>query len=108
MMHQILFLFPNLLLQIYLSLLLLEQCNNQIVLAVNILKNKQKLYLVYYLEDLSEAPNDGKAWNKEDSKKLLEMNTAGITLIGMAKTFGRTKLAIGWRLADQAKLNKIG
>jgi hypothetical protein len=60
------------------------------------------------LEDLSEARNDGKAWSKEDSKKLLEMNTAGITLSGMAKTLGRTKLAIGWRLADQAKLNKIG
>jgi hypothetical protein len=59
------------------------------------------------LEDLSEAPNDGKAWSKEDSKKLLEMNTAGITLSGMAKTFGRTKLAIGWRLADQRKLTKI-
>jgi hypothetical protein len=59
------------------------------------------------LEDLSEAPNDGKSWSKEDSKKLLEMNAAGITLSGMAKTFGRTKLAIGWRLADQTKLNKI-
>jgi hypothetical protein len=59
------------------------------------------------LEDLSEAPNDGKAWSKEDSKKLLEMNAAGITLSGMAKTFGRTKLAIGWRLADQQKLNKL-
>ncbi len=59
------------------------------------------------LEDLSEAPNDGKAWSKEDSKKLLEMNAADITLSGMAKTFGRTKLAIGWRLADQRKLTKI-
>jgi hypothetical protein len=59
------------------------------------------------LEDLSEAPNDGKAWSKEDSKKLLEMNAAGITLSGMAKTFGRTKLAIGWRLVDQQKLNKL-
>jgi hypothetical protein len=59
------------------------------------------------LENLSEAPNDGKAWSKEDSKKLLEMNAAGITLSGMAKTFGRTKLAIGWRLADQGKLTKI-
>jgi hypothetical protein len=59
------------------------------------------------LEDLSKAPNDGKSWSKEDSKKLLEMNAAGITLSGMAKTFGRTKLAIGWRLADQTKLNKI-
>jgi hypothetical protein len=59
------------------------------------------------LEDLSEAPNDGKAWSKEDSKKLLEMNSAGITLSGIAKTFGRTKLAIGWRLADQRKLNKL-
>lgn len=60
------------------------------------------------LEDLSEAPNDGKAWSKEDSNKLLEMNTAGITLNGMAKTFGRTKLAIGWRLADQRELRNIG
>jgi hypothetical protein len=59
------------------------------------------------LEDISEAPNDGKAWSKEDSKKLLEMNAAGITLSGIAKTFGRTKLAIGWRLADQRKLNKL-
>jgi hypothetical protein len=59
------------------------------------------------LEDISEAPNDGKAWSKEDSKKLLEMNAAGITLSGMAKTFGRTKLAIGWRLVDQQKLNKL-
>ena len=59
------------------------------------------------MEDLSEAPNDGKAWSKEDSKKLLEMNAAGITLSGMAKTFGRTKLAIGWRLVDQQKLNKL-
>lgn len=59
------------------------------------------------LEDLAEAPNDGKAWSKEDSRKLLEMNAAGITLTGMAKTFGRTKLAIGWRLADQGKLTKI-
>jgi hypothetical protein len=60
------------------------------------------------LEDLSEAPNDGKAWSKEDSNKLLEMNSAGITLNGMAKTFGRTKLAIGWRLADQRELRNIG
>jgi hypothetical protein len=60
------------------------------------------------LEDLSEAPNDGKAWSKQDSKKLLEMNGAGITLNGMAKTFGRTKLAIGWRLADQRELRNIG
>ena len=60
------------------------------------------------LENLSEAPNDGKAWSKEDSSKLLEMNSAGITLNGMAKTFGRTKLAIGWRLADQRELRNIG
>ena len=60
------------------------------------------------LEDLSEAPNDGKAWSKQDSNKLLEMNGAGITLNGMAKTFGRTKLAIGWRLADQRELRNIG
>lgn len=60
------------------------------------------------LEELSEAPNDGKAWSKQDSRKLLEMNGAGITLNGMAKTFGRTKLAIGWRLADQRELRNIG
>lgn len=60
------------------------------------------------LEDLSEAWNDGKTWSKEDSKKLLAMNAAGITLNGMAKTFGRTKLAIGWRLADQRELRNIG
>lgn len=60
------------------------------------------------LEDLSEAPNDGKAWSKQDSNKLLEMNGAGITLNGMAKKFGRTKLAIGWRLADQRELRNIG
>lgn len=56
------------------------------------------------LEDSSEAPNDGKTWSKEDSKKLDEMNSAGITLGGMAKILGRTKLAIGWRLADRGKL----
>lgn len=56
------------------------------------------------LEDISEAPNDGKAWSDDHSKKLLEMNTAGITLSGMARILGRTKLAIGWRLADQRKL----
>jgi aspartate/methionine/tyrosine aminotransferase len=60
------------------------------------------------LENLSEAPNDGKVWSKEDSNKLLEMNSAGITLNGMSKTFGRTKLAIGWRLADQRELRNIG
>ena len=59
------------------------------------------------LEDLSMAPNDGKTWNKQDSNKLLEMNSAGITLNGMAKTLGRTKLAIGWRLADQRDLRNI-
>ena len=56
------------------------------------------------LEDISEAPNDGKAWSDDHSKKLLEMNTAGITLSGMARILARTKLAIGWRLADQRKL----
>jgi hypothetical protein len=56
------------------------------------------------LEDISEAPNDGKAWSEEHSKKLIEMNIAGISLSGMAKILGRTKLAIGWRLADQRRL----
>lgn len=59
------------------------------------------------LEDVSEAPNHGKSWSKQNSEKLLEMNSAGITLSGMAKTFGRTKLAIGWRLALQNQLNRI-
>jgi hypothetical protein len=56
------------------------------------------------LEDISEAPNDGKAWSEDNSKKLIEMNIAGISLSGMAKILGRTKLAIGWRLADQRRL----
>jgi hypothetical protein len=60
------------------------------------------------LEDISEAPNDGKAWSEDHSKKLIEMNIAGISLSGMAKILGRTKLAIGWRLADQRKLNRLG
>lgn len=59
------------------------------------------------LEDISEAPNDGKAWSEEHSKKLIEMNIAGISLSGMAKILGRTKLAIGWRLADQRILNRL-
>jgi hypothetical protein len=45
-----------------------------------------------------------KAWTDELSKKLLEMNEAGITLSGMASVLGRTKLAIGWRLAEKRKL----
>ena len=60
------------------------------------------------LEDISEAPNDGKAWSEDHSKKLIEMNIAGVSLSGMAKILGRTKLAIGWRLADQRKLNRLG
>jgi hypothetical protein len=60
------------------------------------------------LEDISEAPNDGKAWSEDHSKKLIEMNIAGISLSGMAKILGRTKLAIGWRLAEQRKLNRLG
>jgi hypothetical protein len=56
------------------------------------------------LDITSEAPNDGKAWTDEHSKKLLEMNEAGITLSGMASILGRTKLAIGWRLAEKRKL----
>ena len=59
------------------------------------------------LEDISEAPNDGKAWSEDHSKKLIEMNIAGISLSGMAKILGRTKLAIGWRLADQRKLMSL-
>ena len=59
------------------------------------------------LENVSEAPNHGKSWSKQNSEKLLEMNSAGMTLSGMAKTFGRTKLAIGWRLALQNQLNRI-
>jgi hypothetical protein len=59
------------------------------------------------LEDISEAPNDGKPWSEVHSKKLIEMNIAGISLSGMAKILGRTKLAIGWRLADQRKLMSL-
>jgi hypothetical protein len=59
------------------------------------------------LEDISEAPNDGKAWSEDHSKKLIEMNIAGISLSGMAKILGRTKLAIGWRLAEQRKLMSL-
>ena len=59
------------------------------------------------LEDISEAPNDGKAWSEDHSKKLIEMNIAGVSLSGMAKILGRTKLAIGWRLADQRKLMSL-
>lgn len=59
------------------------------------------------LEDVSEAPNYRKAWSEDDSKKLLEMNAAGISLSGMAKILGRTKLAIGWRLAEQRKLMSL-
>jgi hypothetical protein len=56
------------------------------------------------LEDASEAHNDRRAWSEEDSRKLIEMNVAGITLTGMARILGRTKLAIGWRLVEQRKL----
>jgi len=56
------------------------------------------------LDVTSEAPNDGRAWSDEHSNKLLEMNNSGITLSGMANILGRTKLAIGWRLAEQRKL----
>lgn len=56
------------------------------------------------LDVTSEAPNDGRAWSHDHSKKLLEINEAGITLSGMARILGRTKLAIGWRLAEQRKL----
>lgn len=59
------------------------------------------------LDVTSEAPNDGRAWSDEHSNKLLEMNEAGITLSGMARILGRTKLAIGWRLAEQRKLNNL-
>jgi hypothetical protein len=59
------------------------------------------------LDVTSEAPNDGRAWSDEHSKKLLEMNEAGITLSGMASILGRTKLAIGWRLADKRKLLNV-
>lgn len=59
------------------------------------------------LEDTSEAPNDGKAWSEDHSIKLIEMNIAGISLTGMAKILGRTKLAIGWRLGDQRRLNRL-
>ncbi len=56
------------------------------------------------LDVTSEAPNDGRAWTDEHSNKLLEMNEVGITLSGMASILGRTKLAIGWRLAERRKL----
>lgn len=59
------------------------------------------------LDVTSEAPNDGRAWSKEQSNKLLEMNEAGITLSGMASILGRTKLAIGWRLAENRKLLNV-
>jgi hypothetical protein len=59
------------------------------------------------LDVTSEAPNDGKAWSDEHSKKLLEMNEAGIRLSGMASVLGRTKLAIGWRLAEKRKLLNV-
>jgi type IV secretory pathway VirB10-like protein len=59
------------------------------------------------LDVTSEAPNDGRAWSDEHSKKLLEMNEAGITLSGMASILGRTKLAIGWRLAEKRKLLNV-
>jgi hypothetical protein len=59
------------------------------------------------LDVTSEAQNDGRAWSDDDSKKLLEMNEAGITLAGMAQILGRTKIAIGWRLAEQRKLLSV-
>lgn len=59
------------------------------------------------LDVTSEAPNDGRAWSDEHSKKLLEMNEAGIKLSGMATILGRTKLAIGWRLAEKRKLLNV-
>lgn len=59
------------------------------------------------LDVTSEAPNDGRAWSDAHSSKLLEMNEAGITLSGMASILGRTKLAIGWRLAEKRKLLNV-
>jgi type IV secretory pathway VirB10-like protein len=59
------------------------------------------------LDVTSEAPNDGRAWSDTHSSKLLEMNEAGITLSGMASILGRTKLAIGWRLAEKRKLLNV-
>jgi hypothetical protein len=59
------------------------------------------------LDVTPEAPNDGRAWSDEHSNKLLEMNESGMTLSGMASILGRTKLAVGWRLAEKRKLLNV-
>ena len=59
------------------------------------------------LEGVESAERDGKRWSAEDHQRLIEMNEAGIRLAGMAKVLGRTKLAIGWRLAENQALKKL-
>ena len=59
------------------------------------------------LENIAQAPHDGKGWTKEDSKKLVEMNASGVSLNEMSKILGRTKLAIGWRLAEGRMLDRF-
>ena len=59
------------------------------------------------LEELEHATRDGSRWSDTDHKKLMEMHNAGISLSGMAKILGRTKLAIGWRLADYRALRNL-
>ena len=59
------------------------------------------------LEEFEHATRDGTRWSEADHKKLMEMHLAGISLTGMAKILGRTKLAIGWRLADHSALTNL-
>lgn len=52
------------------------------------------------IDDFVNAPNHGAHWAPEDSSRIVEDFAAGIDLQGLARAYGRTQLAIGWRLLD--------
>ena len=53
------------------------------------------------LDNVSAAPNNGKAWKKEQSNRLVTHLKAGKSIEDMARVLGRTQIAIAWRLVDQ-------
>lgn len=52
------------------------------------------------VDDFINAPNHGAAWTPEDSTALIAEFAADPTLENLARKFGRTQLAIAWRLLN--------
>ncbi len=53
------------------------------------------------LDDTAAAPNHGLRWTADEHQELLKRLEGGATLDSLMESFGRTGLALGWRIFSQ-------